>query len=44
MLAISRAPMLRPRLLLLDEPSFGFAPLMVAELFEGCATPFGRTG
>lgn len=34
MLAISRALMLRPRLLLLDEPSFGVAPLMVAEIFE----------
>jgi branched-chain amino acid transport system ATP-binding protein len=33
MLAISRALMLRPRLLLLDEPSFGVAPLMVAEIF-----------
>jgi len=26
--------MLRPRLLLLDEPSFGLAPLIVSELFE----------
>ena len=33
MLAVSRALMLRPRLLLLDEPSFGIAPLIVQELF-----------
>jgi branched-chain amino acid transport system ATP-binding protein len=34
MLAIGRALMLRPRLMLLDEPSFGLAPLIVQELFE----------
>ena len=34
MLAVSRALMLRPRLLLLDEPSFGLAPLVVQELFS----------
>jgi branched-chain amino acid transport system ATP-binding protein len=34
MLAIGRALMLRPRLMLLDEPSFGLAPLVVRELFE----------
>jgi branched-chain amino acid transport system ATP-binding protein len=34
MLAIGRALMLRPKLMLLDEPSFGLAPLIVQELFE----------
>jgi branched-chain amino acid transport system ATP-binding protein len=34
MLAVGRALMLRPRLMLLDEPSFGLAPLIVQELFE----------
>jgi branched-chain amino acid transport system ATP-binding protein len=34
MLAVGRALMLRPRLMLLDEPSFGLAPLIVEELFE----------
>src|SRR5450759_2013523 len=34
MLAVSRALMLRPRLLLLDAPSFGLAPLLVREIFD----------
>jgi branched-chain amino acid transport system ATP-binding protein len=34
MLAVGRALMLRPRLLLLDEPSFGVAPLVVDDIFE----------
>ncbi len=34
MLAVSRALMLAPKLMLLDEPSFGLAPLVVRELFS----------
>ena len=34
MLAISRALMARPKMILLDEPSMGLSPLLVKEVFE----------
>jgi branched-chain amino acid transport system ATP-binding protein len=42
MLAIGRALMGRPRLLLLDEPSLGLAPLIVKQIFENLAEIAGR--
>jgi branched-chain amino acid transport system ATP-binding protein len=43
MLAIARALMSRPRLLLLDEPSLGLAPLVVKQIFE-VIQELNRTG
>ena len=42
MLAMGRAMMSRPKLLLLDEPSMGLAPLMVQKVFETIRTMSGR--
>lgn len=44
MLAVGRALMLRPTLMLLDEPSFGLAPLVVQMLFETLASLKRETG
>jgi branched-chain amino acid transport system ATP-binding protein len=44
MLAVGRALMLRPRLMLLDEPSFGLAPKLVEELFRAFRTILASTG
>ncbi|MGA8412906.1 MAG: ATP-binding cassette domain-containing protein, partial [Xanthobacteraceae bacterium] len=43
MLALGRALMARPRLLMLDEPSLGLAPLVVREIFRTIAQ-LGATG
>ncbi|MFZ9415448.1 MAG: ABC transporter ATP-binding protein [Alphaproteobacteria bacterium] len=44
MLAIARALMSRPRLLLLDEPSLGLAPLIVRQIFETIREVNARDG
>jgi branched-chain amino acid transport system ATP-binding protein len=44
MLALGRAMMARPRLLLLDEPSLGLAPLVVKEIFDALEKLKGEDG
>ena len=44
MLALARALMLRPRLLLMDEPSLGLAPLIVQEIFRILRAVNAETG